>query len=151
MREFKYLDYWTEYACKGIIQRQMQGSACFMEIFNSFSNRDIINEQYKIKVYKGVEKVNEHKSNACFLEPLQIKNHLKQIKSLFPFKFHIRLYRNYYIIYLKLHNQPGIYHKYLLTWLRYIYEFPYNVLLLDALKLKKKNVLDLHLYQIYLI
>ena len=39
-------------------------------------------------------------------------------------------------MHLRLNNVPPTFHKYVLTWLRYTYEFPYNVFLKDAYNLK---------------
>lgn len=155
MNNFWYLDYHTEYSCEGDIYHSLEANACFSYVFkNSYS--DNMSVDYSVILYKDTKLADEyHKSNACFLTKNQLENHLKQAQILYPFKFAVHDLTNYhqvdddynncdecwnvYKVDLKLENVPGTFHKYLLTWLRYTYEFPYNVLLLDAYKLKNED------------
>ena len=78
----------------------------------------------------------------------QIVKHLKQAQTLYKFKFKITDTTKwceedeYYAFQVDLYinGVPETFHKYILTWLRYTYEFPYNVLLLDALHLKDNPI-----------
>lgn len=145
MQEFKFPSYCTEYSCEGSIKKAMRREACFSFVFNkAVDDSDVT---YKVILYKGTDLIGkEHKNNACLFTKKEISNHLKQAQSIYPFEFKVKEVPNYagtypvYKVTLKVHGVPGTFHKYILTWLRYMYEYPYNVLLLDAYKLKKDPV-----------
>ena len=143
MRDFQFLCYHTEYSCKGAIGKKMGVSACFSRVFNAIDGENI-SEDYEIILYKGTKLAKEkNKSNSCLFTKKQISNHLKQAQRIYPFNFRITEVTNWgdgynvFKVHLKLIQAPGTFHKYLLTWLRYMYEYPYNVILYDAYKLKK--------------
>ena len=143
MKDFQFLDYHTEYSCKGTLEKEMDVEACFSFVFNQIDEGNV-SEEYEVILYKGTAFSREHhNSNSCLFTKKQIRNHLKQAQGIYPFDFHIteaakwRGGYNVFKIHLKLTNVPGTFHKYLLTWLRYMYEYPYNVILYDAYKLKK--------------
>ena len=142
MQEFKYLGYHTEFSCSGDINYNMQVCACFARAFGRL-NRDDTSVHYVIKVYKG-DTMRGKGSNMCFFGERQIKNHLNQLKGLFPIKFKVRdsgdEKKPHFIVELYLKNLPGTYHKYALTWTRYLYEYPYNMILMDAYRLKEDPV-----------
>lgn len=144
MKDFQFLDYHTEYSCKGAFERHMSSAACFSDVFRNTGERNI-SEEYEVILYKGTDfSRKEHKSNSCLFTKTQIRNHLKQAQGIYPFDFRITEVTNWinnynvFKVHLKLTNVPGTFHKYLLTWLRYMYEYPYNVILYDAYKLKKE-------------
>ena len=143
MKDFQFLDYHTEYSCKGEFEKEMDAEACFSFVFNHTSERNV-SEEYEVILYKGTSFSREkHNSNSCLFTKKQIRNHLRQAQGIYPFDFHITEVSNWedgynvFKVHLKLTNVPGTFHKYLLTWLRYMYEYPYNVILFDAYKLKK--------------
>lgn len=143
MNDFQFLDYHTEYSCKGAFEKEMDAEACFSFVFGQ-TGKENISEEYEVILYKGTAFSREHhNSNSCLFTKKQIRNHLKQAQGIYPFDFHIteaaewRDGYSVFKIHLKLTNVPGTFHKYLLTWLRYMYEYPYNVILYDAYKLKR--------------
>ncbi len=143
MKDFQFLDYHTEYSCKGEFEKKMDVEACFSFVFNRTSERNV-SEEYEVILYKGTDFSRErHNANSCLFTKKQIRNHLRQAQGIYPFDFYIREvpdWRGGYSVFkvcLKLTNVPGTFHKYLLTWLRYMYEYPYNVILYDAYKLKQ--------------
>jgi hypothetical protein len=145
MKDFQYLDYHTEYSCKGDFEKQMKREYCFSLAFNK-TNRDSVSEEYIIILYKGIEFCKKtHNSNACLFTKQQIRNHLKQAQEIYPFKYRVTEISNWknrgtvFRVHLTLKDVPGTFHKYILTWLRYMYEYPYNVLLCDAYKLKTEK------------
>ena len=140
MDEFRFVEYNTEYSCKGELNQQMGKRACFGYVFDELYESMSI--QYEIIIYKNIDFCVEEKlSNACFLNKEQLRNHIKQAKGIYDFKYSIKEiddwngYKVFKVI-LTLKKLPEGFHKYLLTWLRYTYEFPYNMLLQDAYKLK---------------
>lgn len=145
MEDFRFLDYYTEYSCKGDFRKQMSVEPCFSFAFD-MATKNSVNEEYIIILYKGIEFCKKtHKANACLFTKQQIRNHLKQAQEIYPFKYYVteestwRKKGPVFRIRLILEDVPGIFHKYILTWLRYMYEYPYNVLLCDAYKLKKEK------------
>lgn len=143
MKDFQFLYYYTEYSCKGAFEKGMNARACFSFVFNHTSEQNI-SEEYEVILYKGTDFSREkHNSNSCLFTKKQIRNHLRQAQGIYPFDFRITEVTdweggyNVFKVHLKLTNVPGTFHKYLLTWLRYMYEYPYNVILYDAYKLKK--------------
>lgn len=144
MKDFLFLEYHTEYSCDGDINKELDVEACFGNIFHT--GKQTLTETYNIIVYQGTSlSKNEHESNACLLDKRQIINHLNQLKYFYPFKFKISEeaeWNNVYdvfILTITLVKKPLMFHKYLLTWVRYLYEYPYNVILFDAYKLKKES------------
>lgn len=140
MKEFNYLRYHTEYSCSGSINLKMGTRACFADAFRRL-NGGKISVIYTIKVYKENTLRKSNGSNMCYFTRKQIKNHLDQLKDLFPIKSSVIDSKDknkpHFIVKLELMELPGMYHKYALTWLRYLYEYPFNVISLDAYKLKK--------------
>lgn len=143
MKDFQFLDYHTEYSCKGEFEKKMSAEACFSFVFKRTNERNV-SEEYEVILYKGTDFSRErHNSNSCLFTKNQIRNHLRQAQGIYPFDFYITEVAdwgdgyNVFKVRLKLTNVPGTFHKYLLAWLRYMYEYPYNVILYDAYKLKK--------------
>ena len=62
-------------------------------------------------------------------------HHLKILQSVFKFNYRLKEIRNHFILTVTL-NGDLIYHKYMLSWVRYLYEYPFNVFLADAHKVK---------------
>lgn len=121
----------------------MEVGACFGYVFSGVKNNSSV--KYQIVLYMGTKySAEQHKSNACIFTKQEVRNHLKLLKSLYPLQYSVRDYRdkNGYkriLVTLNIENTPATFHKYALTWLRYLYEFPYNVLLRDAYTLKKER------------
>lgn len=121
----------------------MDEGACFGYVFNNVGNDSSV--KYRIILYLGTRySAEEHKSNACIFTKQEVRNHLKLLKSLYPIRYLVRDYRDKdeykrLLVTLSIKNTPATFHKYALTWLRYLYEFPYNVLLRDAYTLKKER------------
>lgn len=121
----------------------MKESACFSYVFNEVKSNSSV--KYRIVLYMGTKySAKQHKSNACIFTKQEVRNHLKLLKSLYPLQYSVRDYgdKNGYkriLVTLNIENTPATFHKYALTWLRYLYEFPYNVLLRDAYTLKKER------------
>lgn len=139
MNEFKFLDYCTKYSSKGDYYKELSKCYCFGDIFNSDLSKDTDNT-YSIYLNTDLNKAsNNHIANYCFFDKRQIANHLKQAKDIYPFEFSIKKEDEEYIVNLHVHDVPGTFHKYILTWTRYLYEYPFNVALLDAYKLKASD------------
>ena len=143
MKEFKFLDYCTEYSCEGSLERAMDVRACFGYVFGAVKNNSSV--KYQVVLYMGTRySAEQHQSNACIFTKQEVRNHLKLLKSLYPLQYSVRDYgdKNGYkrlLVTLNIENTPATFHKYALTWLRYLYEFPYNVLLRGSYTLKNER------------
>lgn len=138
MKEFKFLDYHTEYSCTGDLSYETDNGACFGYVFDGI--RDNYNVEYCIILYKGLDYIKDtHDSNACLLDLHSLKNHLRKLRFFYPISYSIKETEHneseVFKVSLKLKDVPAIFHKFALTWIRYAYEYPYNVWLIDAYKL----------------
>ena len=139
MDDFKFLNYHTEYGCEGTINKKFGGGACFENIFRC--GLDYLDEKYLIRLYKKDHILKDKKNNSCFVGIKEIKRHLKMISSLLVFdkyKFKIEEKEDYFDVTLEI-KADRLYHQYVLTWLRYLYEFPFNMILNDAKRMRKEK------------
>ena len=118
----------------------MGARACFRSAFDNVRNNSDI--KYKIRLYPGIALCKNHNvSNACLFSKQEIRNHLLQLKDLFPFSYRVldemKEGNKIIVIHLHLKDVPATFHKYILTWIRYLYEYPYNVILKDAYLLRE--------------
>lgn len=164
MKEFAFLNYHTVYKCTGNYINERTGSDgdyCFRKIFHRrcyLNGKDDVKEKYIITTYKGFWKTSDRegrKNNACLFSKDEIKKHLDFVSSnIFPFKYDIKEIKtkngkNKYEINLDIKGN-FLYHKFILTWTRYLYEFPTNMLMKDAYRLAKCsefkfiNIFDLY-------
>ncbi len=144
MREFSFLKYHTVYSCGGDIKKELAPEACFEYVFKNVE--DNFNVTYQVIIYLGTDYSKKtHKSNACLFSRKEVYNYLKLLKTLYPIKISVKNYTkdgsyDRLLVTLHIEKVPMTFHKYALAWLRYTYEFPYNVLLKDVYELKKDPI-----------
>lgn len=164
MKEFTFLNLHTVYKCTGnYINEETgpDGDYCFRMIFrgrSGLSGKNDVKEKYIITTYKGIWKAaNYNKNNLCLFSKDEIKKHLDFVSSnIFPFKYNIEEVkinngsnRCKYKINLDIEGN-FLYHKFILTWTRYLYEYPTCMLMKDAYRLAKDpefrfiNIFDLY-------
>lgn len=132
---FTMLNFCTEYSSLGTINRKMKRGACFGTVFQNPKHTHL--NTYIIKLHKlGTTLSRDKYNNACLADKCGIRNHLRIVKSIFKFNYRIKETDNFFYIKVKLCGNI-IYHKYLLTWIRYLYEYPFNIFLMEAHKLKQ--------------
>lgn len=146
MREFDYLSYCTEYSATCVdhnYHKAMKQDACFATIYKMFNNYgdDLYTVKYKVILYRGYEYTRRSRlSNACLLSHNDLRNHIDQLKGIIPFKCRITKNNNdgkpVFKVDVTITDGTILQHKYFLAWLRYAYEYPFNVMLLDARKLR---------------
>ena len=136
------LSYHTEFSAEGTKRLSMARRACFSELLN-YGTR-VENEHYKVIIYNDPNiAVKASRSNYCPFGKESLKKHIHQARRLFEFTYNIVETSNDYSgksyscfeVTIDL-SGPKIYHRYLLTWLRYSYEFPFNLILMNAFRLK---------------
>lgn len=162
MKEFTFLNLHTVYKCSGNYINEKTGPSgdyCFRKIFHHrcyLNGKSDVKEKYTIITYKGLWKtIKENKNNMCLFSKDEIKKHLEFISSnIFPFKYNVKEIKtdnekNKYEIKLNIEGN-FLYHKFILTWVRYLYEFPTCMLMKDVYRLTKDpkfkfiNVFDLY-------
>lgn len=136
-KNFVMLNFCSEYSSQGNTNKRMSQDACFSTIFYSERNGVVQKNKYTLKLYKLGKLLNRDKqNNACLVDRVGIVHHLKILQSVFKFGYNLKEKEDHFVLKLALEGDL-IYHKYLLTWVRYLYEYPFNVFLTDAIKIKK--------------
>lgn len=149
MDELKFLSYYTVYSYSSIDVRGNKNSIfnhvkgiCFYDLFRRLGSRPPKGE-YTVFVSTDLKSLREHRCNYCFLNKAGIIRHLKQAQQVVPefvsFTVTSAEYRTYsgYEITLIIDRANKIVHKYVLTWVRYLYESSFSLALLDVTKLAK--------------
>lgn len=135
-KNFLMLNFCTEYSSEGNTRKNMYQDACFSTIFYSEENGVVQKNKYTIKLYKIGDWLNKKRqNNACLEDRAGIVHHLKILQSVFKFTYHLKEHEDHFVLTMVLEGDL-IYHKYMLSWVRYLYEYPFNVFLADARKLK---------------
>lgn len=130
------LNFCTEYSSEGNTNKAMRREACFSTVFHSEYNGITQKNKYRIKLYKIGDFLNKKRqNNACLTDRVGIVHHLKILQSIFKFGYRLKESKNYFDLTLNFEGDL-IYHKYMLSWVRYLYEYPFNVFLMDAYKLR---------------
>lgn len=141
---FEYLSYSTIYRASGDLvfeNKNLEGEACFSYIFRNVKNNKKQHIIYSIYISTDPGFIQEnHENNFCILTEEQIIFHISYLRFISSFKYKIikKFIDDYsgFRIDLDL-NAIGIVHKMFLTWIRYLYEYPYNLVLYDSFKLRE--------------
>ena len=149
MKELKLLNYYTVYSYSSIDARgnkhliiHRTNAICFADLFAEFKSHPPKGE-YTVFVSTDLKSLREHRCNYCFLNKAGIIRHLKQVQQVVPefvsFTVTPAEHRTYsgYEITLIINRANKIVHKYVLTWVRYLYETSFSLALLDVTKLAK--------------
>ena len=130
--KFRYYNYAT--IVKKNQQKEFSEYICFRAILENHQPKDI----YIVKIYKGEEFCKDGtKNHYCPFNKLQINKWLQYInKYLYKFKYKLVEKSDCFLIKVDTHSDR-IHCLFVLTCIRYLYEFPYNVHLYEAFRLKK--------------
>lgn len=133
--DFKYLEFWTYYSSKGTTNKDLKREFCFSKIFYGDNKQ---NNDYELYIYNNGHTKNH--DNNCLLTKEQLITHIEEINKFYKFKYELKTLRNNegYKLIFNL-DAPLIYHKVILSWLRYTYEFPFNVALYESFKVKEEK------------
>lgn len=147
--KLNYLSYCTIFSASGSRNCDLHEYPCFADVLNRCR---ITSEHYELYLYTDIKPAKEEAAaNMCFLNIRELKKHIGLARRLFPFKYSVEpsKYGDKECFKITLDvNLPHFCHRYLLTWIRYAYEFPFNLILNDALRLKhtclkKENIPNL--------
>lgn len=165
--DYNYLNLYTRYISSGDIYYDTDkgGNACFARVFKSdrgtdSNNEEIINNNYRIWLAKGQEISKKHNyRNMCMFEIGQVRWYLDQIKKIYKFSYRVEEKAekwnseetyNWYIVNLSISGNM-LYHKVILTLVRYLYEYPTCFMLKDAFRMKEnyKEFRRINIFSIY--
>jgi hypothetical protein len=134
---------WTSYKSTGdvCVNYFNTPTVCFGSLVSRLPNSGNIHNHYSINIFKPQDadhyNINGQNANATLLNINEIRNHIRIVKNLFNFSFKVTEKEDRYIAHIDI-NQPKIYHRYLLSWIRYTYEYPFNIACLDMHEMKKQ-------------
>lgn len=137
----KFLNFLTWYKSEGDVPLNMKKEVCFSHIFHmrpvGLEKKNIINNTYTIRVFYDGSCLEERYNNHCFLALGDIKRYLNQGKKHHPFKYTINKQNRFYDIVITVKGTV-LAHKFILSYVRYLYETPFSLYLYEAVKLKKE-------------
>lgn len=133
---YNFLNYCTEYSSKGTNNKRMSRDVCFSKVF--VQREDYQSNYYKIKIYKGETQAQRSLDNNCLLSIDDVRHHIELLRDYMPFKFRLQDKGNYFLLHLHVDGK-NIYHRFILTWIRYVYEFPFNFMIVDINKIRKEK------------
>ena len=115
-----------------------KNTPCFRRLFNyldGYSRTIKLNAAVGIFINASREIAKQNNiNNLVLLNKNTIIRHLEEAKKVVDFEYKITKRKNYFIR-LNILGGNSIQVKFLCSWVRYMYEFPANVLLLDAYRL----------------
>lgn len=141
---YDFLNYCTIYSSAGdtLKRKNSDGDACFGYIFRKLAAAEKYENIYTIYMFKNDRSIlNESKNNFCPFKKEDILFHITYLRFIAPFSYSLSTYidknnREMWMLKIKL-NATGIVHKLFLTWIRYLYEYPFTLAVYDALLLRK--------------
>lgn len=131
--DFKFLEFYTYYSSEGDIDKDLSREWCFSTIFDG---DETMCNTYELYIYRYGYKFNG--DNNCLITKRQLIQHIEEIKKFHDFDYTIENINKGYKLQFTI-NAPLMWHKIILSWLRYSYEFPFNIALYEAFKIKKKT------------
>lgn len=148
--EFRLFDYGTYYGTRGDCYVEEDWHCCFGDFTKEYDT-SIYSQKFSITLWKLRSKAmtEEGHNNVCLLNVNGIKKHLEEIQQIHEFKYEVVPYCDKYVIHIDI-KAHSLYIKFILTWIRLLYEFPHNVLYCEALKLRKfPEFSDMNILSIY--
>ena len=131
--DFKYLEFYTYYSSYGDIDKDLSREWCFSKIFDGDSS---MCNTYELYIYRYGYKFNG--DNNCLITKRQLIQHIEEIKKFHYFDYTIENISKGYKLQFTI-DASLMWHKIILSWLRYSYEFPFNIALYEAFKIKKET------------
>lgn len=137
--DFKYLEFYTYYSSEGDLDKDLCREWCFSKIFDGDS---WMKNHYHIFIYRYGYK--QGYDNNCLITKRQLIQHIEEAKKWRDFEYTLTSINNGYELEITLDCEL-MWHKVILAWIRYTYEFPFNVTLYETFKIKKlKDFKDLN-------
>lgn len=137
----------SEFSCEGHVNVEMSRSACYGRALNLWRNETRTPKQitWTIRIRKlGTPEDISDYNNFCLMKKEEIEAHLEYCKNTYgiDFEYNIvettRFGKGCFVLTVGM-NRRKTEQKFVLTWIRHLYEFPFNMFMLDALKLKNEE------------
>lgn len=147
--EFRGMNYHTVYSATGFKSVNKCRHACFSDI-SSYARghrRDSGTAQYKLYICVTDAENRVGNDDVCLVD---IDKYLTLLKNVVNFDFKIEKEDKDHVVVTVDFTGPFVLHFFLLTCIRYTYEYPHNVILLDAMmlydtgKCPDLNIIDLY-------
>ena len=111
---------------------------CFANLFgflsNEFDTKEKLNVSLGIFINADIKLVRDgRKNNLVVVNKDTIIRHLDYAKRMFDFEYQLNKRKNYYLRIQMIGNSIQV--KFLCAWVRYLYEYPANVLMSDIYQL----------------
>lgn len=148
---FSYLSYLTIFSCSGTVSLQKEKRPCFGAFLKNVNPNRIYKQHYTITMYDAEELRDDFSegNNICLFSEDQIRQHIKEAMNVYPFRYTLKHDKCSWIVDFWIEGFP-LFHKFILTWFRQLYEWPYCFALYDMYELKKidqyKNISDFNLF-----
>lgn len=158
IRDYRGCVYKARYSCKItkndelVFEYDTNRDACFSQVFRKLDQVQVnYCGIYIIKVYKKFDQ-----DNYCAMNKDQIKKILRFMHEYFKVKIRLAETNDDYIFHLNIEGK-SVKHKFVLTFMRVFFEFPYNELALDVMRIREQKEINninysrksfLELYQI---
>lgn len=143
IRDYRGCSYKARYSCKItkndnlVFTYDTARDACFSQVFKELDQlQDNYYGIYIIKVYKKFDQ-----DNYCAMNKDQIKKILRFMREYFKIKIRLAETDNDYVFHLIIKGKP-VKHKFVLTFMRVFFEFPYNELALDVMRIREQKEIN---------
>lgn len=146
-RDYYNFSYIADYEAKLFLNDKLidehvdEDAACFGHVFSTFGKYSDNDEFLGIYTIKSRKEFEEQSGNFCALEKYQILKILRFMRKEFDIKIRFSETGDKYIFTLHIYGKP-VKHKFLLTFSRVFFEFPYTELAADVMKLRARGVVD---------
>lgn len=110
---------------------------CFAHLFTVLNNEFKYNDKLDISLNILINKdknLNTY-NNLVVIDKESVIKHIEYLKNLFDFEYKLIDSKNLYKLCAKLSSKKTIQVKFFCAWVRYLYEFPANVYMLDIYRL----------------
>lgn len=136
---FRFLNLHTKYVYRYKKDGEFkipENNACFAGALRKHESKYNMADKflcnYEVKIYRGTSMINKGKNNNCLLSEQQLTKFINVLKRYVNFNWKYKeVSEKKFIIDLDIEDRFVV-HKLILFWIRQSYEFPYNVLTLDA-------------------
>lgn len=146
--EFNYLNLCSIYKTDGYSTVPMSENPCYAKTLNKWqTERQSKKVDYEIILTQGACRLkDDHKNNACFLNRKEIEQHLRMVKTIHNFTYRLedgeyhsscngKDYKAWHL-FVTIEGTKAQ-HKFVLTSIRHLYEYPFNMWLIDAHRLRE--------------
>ena len=120
--------------------KKVEGAACFARVFNFFDRKTTqeFDGTYTLKCRKDFD---PGSGNFCPMSNEQVRKVLRYMRTTFDMGVGLRETEQDYVLTFRIQGKP-VKHKFILTFSRVFFEYPYNEMALDVLKLREAGPIN---------